>query len=64
MAPLPKSVYVLLKAICEAEHMTQRQAIVAGVLGLHRLRTIAPEHLGDVLAESRKLTKRREIPTG
>jgi hypothetical protein len=62
MAPLPKAVYTLLKAICQTESMTQRTAITAGVLGLHRLRTIAPEHLGDVLAEAKKLTTKKHGP--
>jgi len=64
MAPLPKAIYNLLKAICETEQLTQRQTIIAGILGLHRLREIAPEHLGDVLGESRRATaKKKDVPT-
>ena len=59
MSPLPKAVYTLLKAVCQAEGTTQRQAIVAGILGLLRLQTVAPEHLRDVLAEAKKLAPRR-----
>ena len=64
MAPLPKPIYNLLKAICETERLTQRQVLAAGVLGLHRLREIAPEHLGDVLAEAkRQTTRKRDVPS-
>ena len=60
IAPLPRPVYELLQRVGKAEDMSQRAVVVAGVLALHRLREIAPEHAADVLAEAKKLAPKRD----
>lgn len=60
---LPKTVYTLLKAITQSEGMTQRQVVIAGVMALHRLRTVAPEHLMDLLKEAKRIAPRRATAT-
>ena len=63
-APLPKPIFELLKQVAEAEGMSQRGVVVAGIMALHRLQTVAPEHATDVLKEAKKLAPRREAPQG
>ncbi len=59
-APLPKPIFDLLKQIAQSENLSQRAVVVAGVMALVRLRTVAPEHASDVLTEAGKLCPKRD----
>lgn len=63
IAPLPKSVYELLRKVAAGESVTQRTVIVAAILALYRLKDLKPDHAADVLTEAKKLCPRRAATT-